>query len=392
MSEKYYNNQQAIAQLEHFTSKLVKSYSKFRNYDFGEQKTNYVSYLSASINRRIVSEKDIIAHILKFHRYNSIEKFIQEICWGTYWKGFLETHPMIWKHYLEKLENFNEKYSTPIYQNAILGKTGIECFDFWSCQLHNDGYLHNHARMWYASIWIHTLKLPWELGASHFLEHLVDGDIASNTLSWRWVAGLHTKGKTYLARADNIRKFTRGKFYPKNQLSKYPEKIQEENQAPEQRLIFDNNHRNYNKCFLIHENDLSIKIPGYCSVLFVQKKPLENLKRSKIVKSFVKESLKEISTKILKHQTIKVFFVDLEDVSTLYKIFKKENISSFETAYPRIGYIKNHLEDVSQKSKVEIVYNYSKWDRTFWPYTSKGFFKLKQQIPMLLKKLEIIQK
>ena len=58
----------------------------------------------------------------------------------------------------------------------------------------------------------------------------------------------------------------------------------------------------------------------------------------------------------------------------------------------RIGYIKNHLEDVSQKSKVEIVYNYSKWDKTFWPYTSKGFFKLKQQIPLLLKKLEIIQK
>ena len=392
MSEKYYNYRQVITQLEYFTSKVIKNYSRYRNYDSGEQKTNYVSYLSPSINRRIISEKDIIKHVLKSHGYNNVEKFIQEICWGTYWKGFLETHPMIWKYYLNKLENFNEKYSNTIYQNAILGKTGIECFDFWSNQLHTDGYLHNHARMWYASIWIHTLKLPWELGASHFLEYLVDGDIASNTLSWRWVAGLHTKGKTYLARADNIRKFTRGKFYPKNQLSKYPEKIQEEIQAPKQILIFDNNRKNHNKCFLIHENDLSIKIPKYCSVLLVQKKPLENLKRSKIVTNFVQESLKEIPNKILNHKTIKVFYVDLEDVPALCKIFKKENISSLETVYPKIGYVKNHLEDVSQKSKVEIVYNYSKWDKTFWPYTSKGFFKLKQQIPVLLKKLQIIQK
>ncbi len=66
------------------------------------------------------------------------------------------------------------------------------------------GYLHNHARMWFASIWIFTLRLPWELGADFFLRHLLDGDPASNTLSWRWVGGMQTMGKTYLARADNI--------------------------------------------------------------------------------------------------------------------------------------------------------------------------------------------
>ncbi|MEM8657814.1 MAG: FAD-binding domain-containing protein, partial [Pseudomonadota bacterium] len=74
---------------------------------------------------------------------------------------------------------------------------------------------HNHTRMWFASIWIFTLQLPWQLGADLFLRHLLDGDPASNTLSWRWVGGLHTVGKTYLARADNIRKFTNGRFDPK---------------------------------------------------------------------------------------------------------------------------------------------------------------------------------
>ncbi len=78
------------------------------------------------------------------------------------------------------------------------------------------GYLHNHARMWFASIWIFTLRLPWVLGADFFMRHLCDGDPASNTLSWRWVAGLHTRGKTYLARASNIATYTGGRFTPQD--------------------------------------------------------------------------------------------------------------------------------------------------------------------------------
>jgi hypothetical protein len=69
------------------------------------------------------------------------------------------------------------------------------------------GYLHNHARMWWASYWIHVERLPWELGADWFFRHLLDADPASNTLSWRWVAGLQTPGKTYLVRKSNIEKY-----------------------------------------------------------------------------------------------------------------------------------------------------------------------------------------
>jgi deoxyribodipyrimidine photo-lyase len=68
--------------------------------------------------------------------------------------------------------------------------------------------------MWFASIWIFTLRLPWALGADFFLRHLLDADAASNTLSWRWVAGLQTVGKTYLATAENIARHTRGRFAP----------------------------------------------------------------------------------------------------------------------------------------------------------------------------------
>jgi deoxyribodipyrimidine photo-lyase len=86
--------------------------------------------------------------------------------------------------------------------------------DAWAEELVETGYLHNHARMWFASIWIFTLQLPWELGADFFLRHLLDGDPAANTCSWRWVGGLQTPGKTYLARRDNIAAFTGGRFSP----------------------------------------------------------------------------------------------------------------------------------------------------------------------------------
>ena len=105
------------------------------------------------------------------------------------------------------------------YTQAMAGETGIDCFDAWADELVRTGYLHNHARMWFASIWIFTLQLPWTLGADFFLRHLIDGDPASNTLAWRWVAGIQTKGRPYIARASNIAKFTNQKFFPVHQLA-----------------------------------------------------------------------------------------------------------------------------------------------------------------------------
>ena len=121
--------------------------------------------------------------------------------------------PSVWQTYLQELTRINTLNSNHSkYINAIESLTGIDCFDHWNRELIANNYLHNHVRMWYASIWIHTLKLPWQLGADWFLRNLFDGDPASNTLSWRWVAGLHTRGKSYLARRDNILKYTENRF------------------------------------------------------------------------------------------------------------------------------------------------------------------------------------
>ena len=155
---------------------------------------------------------------------NKIEKFIQEVFWRVYWKGWLEGRSKVWREYKKNLKSLLSEYSLgekkDNYYMALDGKTGIDCFDDWIKELKNYGYLHNHSRMWFASIWIHTLQLPWELGANFFLKNLIDGDPASNTLSWRWVAGLHTQGKCYVASEDNIKKFSNGRYLQKNILNK----------------------------------------------------------------------------------------------------------------------------------------------------------------------------
>jgi hypothetical protein len=92
----------------------------------------------------------------------------------------------------------------PLAETLREGKSGCAPMDAFARELVGTGYMHNHARMWWASFWTHRAGLPWREGARFFLDHLLDADAASNTLSWRWVAGLQTAGKTYLVRRSNL--------------------------------------------------------------------------------------------------------------------------------------------------------------------------------------------
>ena len=91
---------------------------------------------------------------------------MQEVFWRVYWKGWLEHRPKVWEDYY----NYQPKeINSDKLNKAIEGNTGIDCFDSWVSELTNNNYLHNHTRMWFASIWIFTLKLPWQLGANFFM-------------------------------------------------------------------------------------------------------------------------------------------------------------------------------------------------------------------------------
>ena len=213
-----------LTRLTDFIGKSLSHYSKARNFDFGPKRRGNVSLLSPYVRHRLVLEQELLDAAFQRHPLASVNKFVQEIFWRTYFKGWLEQRPDVWLDYranvaqliksLDSDQDLLQRYSA-----AVSGKTGIDCFDAWISELEQTGYLHNHARMWFASIWIFTLRLPWQLGADLFLRHLIDGDPASNTLSWRWVAGLHTKGKTYLALSANIARYTDNRFNPEGKLA-----------------------------------------------------------------------------------------------------------------------------------------------------------------------------
>lgn len=194
-------------------AEVVAKYGASRNYADGHT----TSRLSPYIRRRMVIEEEVIEFARSVGKFDAVEKFVQEVVWRTYWKGWLEARPIVWKTYLRRLQEIDETLlaaDSVRVDCATNGKTDFPYFNAWCEELKTTGYLHNHVRMWFASIWIFTLNLPWELGARFFLNHLLDGDPASNTLSWRWVAGLQTPGKHYLARADNIARFTHGRCVP----------------------------------------------------------------------------------------------------------------------------------------------------------------------------------
>lgn len=208
---------EGLARLASFTPRAGSVYARTRNFDFGPHLRSNVSVLSPYVRHRLVTEDEVVRAVLARHSFGAAEKFIQEVVWRTYWKGWLEQRPEVWARYLDdpvalRVTADASPRAAAALEAAVHGRTGIAPFDAWIEELVTTGYLHNHARMWFASIWIFTLGLPWRLGADLFLRHLLDGDAASNTLSWRWVAGLQTRGKTYLARPDNIARFTDGRF------------------------------------------------------------------------------------------------------------------------------------------------------------------------------------
>lgn len=169
-----------------------------------------VSRLSPTIRLGLISPEEITRETLAAHDFRKAEKWLQEVCWRSYWKGWLEMRPQVWTSWRERVGMLRESLPVEVLDRArevSEGRSGVAVMDAFADELRRTGYLHNHARMWWASFWIHAEGLPWELGAEFFFQHLLDADPASNTLSWRWVAGLQTTGKTYIIRRSNLERY-----------------------------------------------------------------------------------------------------------------------------------------------------------------------------------------
>ena len=353
-----------------FIQKGLKDYSSKRNYDFGPKSRENTSNLSKYISHRIINEYDLVREILSEYNLQKVDKFIQEVFWRVYWKGWLEHRPDVWRDFVDS----DPTYSEEKYENAINGETGIECFDDWVKELKSENYLHNHTRMWFASIWIFTLNLPWELGARFFMKYLFDGDAASNTLSWRWVAGIQTQGKNYLARESNIRKFT-------NQ--RYMNTSLNENALPLEnpKIYFPQDVRHVRttqkyKNLVLFESDLNVNerysfFKNYENIFLIL---LDNKNRK------IKLDEKVLNFK----RTLQVAFAN--EISNSQIIDEDTFISlnaQFDVLYPSIGenmdFLDREFKDIDKLHFIGL-----KEDIYCWQFSKKGFFNFKKNIPEVI--------
>ncbi len=250
----------ALERLASIAPRTGRIYAAGRNADAGPDSCPTTAALSPYLRRRMLTEAEVV-DAARDATGAASEKFVEEVFWRTYWKGWLEQHPSVWTGYRDQIARDENRLATEgglrrVFADATEGRTGIECFDSWARELVATNWLHNHTRMWFASIWIFTLRLPWALGADFFARHLLDGDPASNTLSWRWVAGLHTRGKNYLARAENIARYTQGRFDPRGELDELAGPLTEEHVYPSVPLSAADPMPSGEVALLLHDDDL----------------------------------------------------------------------------------------------------------------------------------------
>ena len=374
------SRKQSKKQLTDFVENDLKDYSFRRNYDYGINNRDNISCLSPYISHGVIQEKEILKKCLNKHSYEVIEKFIQEVLWRNYWKGWLELRPSLWQDYLKDLQELENHKLDISYLEAVSGNTKIECFNDWVNELKKEHYLHNHTRMWFASIWIFTLKLPWQLGAEFFMKYLFDGDPASNTLGWRWVAGLQTIGKHYLASSSNINKYTNNK-YRDIPLENHANAITSDKSYSAEKLNLKNTQLNDVNEIIVFDNYLAVEEDNLCNLNLRKVYLVENNNTHRIIKldedvvKFKKELLIDQANR-LKDKNIDYEIIQIDELKLL---------SNVEYAYyPTIG---ENLDFITNNNIENLNFVYRDIDLLAWPYCEKGFFNFKKNIPTVLKNI-----
>lgn len=393
-----------LRRLGEFLPSAGTRYTKSRNFDFGPDRRANVSMLSPYVRHRLVLEQEILEAVLRRHSLAAANKFVDEMFWRAYFKGWLEHRPDAWSEYRSSVSSLFTRMEADTglldrYNTAIEGNTGIDCFDAWARELVTYGYLHNHARMWFASIWVFTLELPWELGADFFYRHLIDGDPASNTLSWRWVSGLHTPGKTYLARVSNIASYTDNRFNPQGQLATSASPLSETRVfrcrplPPLQALRADARFG-----LLVTEED------GCPESLFESQRPVAVLgalatrARSPLpvgipAYDFAVGAIADaVDRAASAFNTVGDLSTSDDWEAVLVEWASKHDLDTIVTAYAPVGPVAESLASAStqlERYGIKLLQLRRSYDSATWPHAQRGYFKLKNRIPALLEQLQI---
>lgn len=376
-----------LARLADFVPRAGRAYAEGRNTDAGPNTPGAVSRLSPYLRHRLITEHEVVTAVLGAHSLKAAEKFVAEVLWRTYWKGWLELRPGIWRRYCDERDAARERVEPGVLASAEAGTTGIEGFDDWARELVATGYLHNHARMWFASIWIFTLRLPWTLGADFFMRHLIDADAASNTLSWRWVAGLQTPGKTYLATADNIARYTDDRFAPLGLASTavavteaplppprpLPDLPTADPALPTLLVVTPDD---------LHPESLFAGVRGFAGAVVTGGQSGGRLSRA-----FVAGALNETAARAAKSFDCPTQYLAALDADRLIAAAADTGARQILMPFLPVGPDADALAALLPRldaAELRVVPVRRGWDSAFWPQASKGFFAFKTQIPRLL--------
>ena len=377
-----------LDRLTSFLPRAGRDYADRRNLDLPGHP--HVSTLSPWLRHRLVTEGEVVDATLRAHPRGA-DKFLAEVWWRTYWKGWLELRPGIWTAYRQGVQaGLNRMAVEPGLaaraEAAMLGDTGIEGFDSWAHELVATGYLHNHARMWFASIWVFTLRLPWELGADFFLRHLIDGEPATNTQSWRWVAGLHTPGKTYLATADNIAKNTGGRFRPEGLVTEAPALPMPPLPAPRAAPAGDRLDPTAQSLLLVTEEDLS---PEHLLDQGLRPKAVAVLTdvagRSPLpvaapVHQFTQGAIGDALARLGAPEAPRFGRADLP---ALLRYANSAGVTRIVTAYAPTGPVAialSGLARLADSNGMALDRILRDHDRTAWPHATHGFFRFREAV------------
>ena len=387
---------EGLERLAAFVPRAGRDYAAGRNTDPGPARAGAVSRLSAYLRYRLLTEQEVVAAVLARHGLPDCDSFVQEVLWRTYWKGWLELRPAVWSGYLVQVRHQRAALSDQcLLAQAEGGRTGIEGFDDWARELVATGHLHNHARMWFASIWIFTLRLPWALGADFFLRHLIDADPASNTLSWRWVAGLHTAGKTYLATTDNIARHTGGRFAPRG-LAVSGVVPAEEPPGPPQPLA---------DCLDVAPADPALLLVTHEDLhpesLFAPDMPVvaavvardPGLLWGERARDFAGRAADDAAARLGQHFGCAVDLHPELTGARLIAAAGAAGVRRIVTAQAPVGPAADalvRLRDELARAGITRVCRRRDWDGRFWPHATRGFFPFKARIPAELRDLGLV--
>lgn len=341
---------------------------------------------------------------LERHAFRAIEKWLQEVLWRGYWKGWLESRPQVWSQYCESTKHLTTQMESDQAARCLdiaAGRSGSGIMNHFARELIETGYLHNHARMWWASYWIHHCGLPWELGAQHFFQHLLDADPASNTLSWRWVAGHQTRGKAYVATSQNIAKFCSPAILSSaggvgledgvvssvigKQGSEH-EAITEVSALPYAPDLKINNHR---VALLLHDEDMCLETS-----------PSAQLRPSVVIQyvpaprdpvparsQWLAQARVDAGKRASEHFECRVLLCGSHD--QIAKACAADLIEKLVMMEPFVGPLHDALQGLTAElwcQGIDIVRLRRKWDTNLLPHASRGFFPFWNKVGRLLEK------